>query len=309
MALRWKRKIITAKVEGTYGVDSTPTGAADAILARNVSIEPLNMNYDQREFALPWFGGFGKLPSGGFVKLDFEVECSGGGAAGTAPAYGPLLKGCGMGETINAGVSAVYAPVATETSMSIYFYLDGRLHKILGSLGTCSLVLAAGKTPIWKFSFVGLFSTPTDTALAAPTLSGYIKPVPVNSTNTTPATLHTFSGKFESITLDVGNVIQTRQLVGSEAVGFSDRKSVGSVVLADELIATKDWWTIAKAGTTGAIAVTHGTVAGNKVALAGTSVQLSNLRLSEKDGISMLSMDTDYIPSAAGNDEFSITVT
>ena len=309
MALRWKRKVLLIKVEGTYGVDSAPVVAADSMLARNVSIQPLNLNYDQREFSLPWFGGFGKLPSGGFAQLEFEMEASGGGAAGTIPAFGPALKGCGMSETNTPATSTVYAPVATEQSYSIYFYMDGRLHKILGSLGTFQLVLEAGKIPLFKFRFVGLYSTPTDVSLVTPVLSAFVKPLAVNSTNTTPATLHTFSGKFRSIVVDRGNVLQPRQLVGSEAVGFSDSKVVGSITLADELIATKDWWTIVKAGTTGAIAVTHGTAAGNKIALAGATVQLSNPRLAEQDGISMLSMDSDYIPSAAGNDEFSLTTT
>lgn len=309
MALRWKRKAITAKAEGTYGVDSVPAAATDAILCRNVSIEPLQLTYDQREFALPWFGGFGKIPSDGFVKLDFEVEAAGSAAAGTAPAYGPLLKACGMGETIVAVTSVTYAPVSTENSVSIYMYIDGRLHKILGSLGTAVLMFEAGKVPIYKFSFIGLFSTPTDSALITPTVSAYIKPVAVNKVNTTPATLHTFSGKFASLSLDVGNVLSPRTLVNDQSVGFTDRKSVGSVTLEDELIATKDWWTIVKAGTTGALAFTHGTVAANKIQLTGPAVQLTDPKLSESNGISMLTMGMEFTPTAAGNDEFAIVYT
>lgn len=309
MAMRWKRKAITAKVESPYGTDSTPAAATDAILARNVSIDPLQLNYDQREFALPWYGNFGRLPSGGFVKLDFEVEASGSAAAGTAPAYGPLLKGSGMGETLVALTSATYAPVSTESSLSIYFYMDGRLHKILGAMGTAQLVLESGKGPIYKFSFIGLFSTPTDVSIIAPTLTAYIKPVAVNKVNTTTASLHGYAMKMQSLTLDVGNVLSPRQLVNDEAVGFTDRKTVGSVKFEDVLVATKDFWTIVKAGTTGALSIVHGTVAANIITIGAASVQITDLKSSESNGIAMLDAKLEFIPSSAGNDEFSIAYT
>lgn len=308
-AMRWKRKVILAKVEGTYGTDSTPAAATDAILARNVAIDPLELNYDQREFVLPWFGTFGKIPSGGFVKISFEVEAAGSAAAGTAPAYGPLLKACGMGETIVGATSVTYAPVSTEGSVSMYMYIDGRLHKILGALGTCKLAFNAGKVPVYQFSFIGLFAVPTDIAIVTPTLTAYIKPVAVNKVNTTPATLFTYSAKFVSLVADIGNVLTPRQYVNDEAVGFVDRKTTGQVAIEDELIAAKDWWTIVKNGTTGALAFTHGTVAANKIQLNGPVVQLTEPKLSESNGISILTMNMEFIPSNAGNDEFSIVYT
>ena len=43
MAARYVRNsAILAKVEGTYGTDSTPTGAANAVLVSNLSINPLD---------------------------------------------------------------------------------------------------------------------------------------------------------------------------------------------------------------------------------------------------------------------------
>ena len=56
-------------------------------------------------------------------------------------------------------------------------------------------------------------------------------------------------------------------------------------------------------GATGALALTHGTTAGNKGILAASTVQLTNPRTSEGDNMVMLAMDMIFLPSSAGNDE------
>lgn len=307
----WRRKIITAKSESPYGTDATPTVASNAILARNVRLSPLEQETDGRDNELNYVGHKGEIIAGGYVKLEFEVEVAGAGAAGSAAPYGALFKACGTSETLNAGVSAVYAPVApgAETSASIYFYMGGRLHKLLGAIGDCSLSLSKGKVPLWKFSFMGLYTIPSDAALSAPTLTAFQKPVAVTNANTTPFTLHSYAGKFQELSWQAGNVLTYRNLVGSEAIRFTDRKSVGKVVLEDELVATKDWWTILRAGTVGTLSCKHGQTAGNIVTFAGSNVQLLNPSMDASDNIAMLSMDLAFTPSSSGNDEWSITIT
>jgi len=260
---------------------------------------------------VPYFGNKGRIVAGQFGAMSFEVEVAGaGGAVDAVPKYGPLLRACGMSQTVNAAVSVVYAPITTaEESASIYFYLDGRLQKLLGSLGNVTLRIAAGRIPVYAFEFIGLHVQPTDVALPTPTLTGFTKPVAVNNANTTPFTLHAFAGKFRELTLTTGNVLPYRNLPNSEAIRFVDRKAMGSIRLEKELVAAKDWETLIKAGTLGALACTQGTVAGNKVAIAAANVQLTEPEETEEDGIAMLGMRLELTPSAAGNDEFSITTT
>lgn len=309
--LYWRRKVLSAKSEGTYGTDSTPAVASDAILARNMRLSPLEQETDGRESELNYVGNKGEIIAGSFVKLDFEVEVAGAGAAGTAAPYGALFKACGMSETLNAGTSAVYAPVnpGSETSCTIYFYMGGRRHKLTGALGDVSLSLVKGRVPLWKFSFMGLYSIPTDTALSAPTLTAFQKPVAVTNANTTPFTLHSFAGKFQELSWSAGNVLTYRNMVGSEAIRFTDRKSVGKVVLEDELVATKDWWTSIRSGTLSTLSCKHGQSAGNIVTFAGSNVQLLGPSIDGQDNISMLSMNLAFTPSSSGNDEWSITLT
>ena len=144
--------------------------------------------------------------------------------------------------------------------------------------------------------------------MPTPTLTGFQKPVAVNLANTTPATLHGYAGAFSSISMNAGTQRKYRNLVGSEYIVFMDRMSKGSITLEKPLIGTKDFYTIVKNATLGALSVTHGTVAGNKVTIAAANVQLTSPQESEQDGIKMLQLGMEVLPSAAGNDEFSITV-
>ena len=56
MALKWKTKIILAKTEVTYGVDPTPTGAANAVLCTDVSLNPMDGQDISRALELPYRG-------------------------------------------------------------------------------------------------------------------------------------------------------------------------------------------------------------------------------------------------------------
>ncbi len=310
--LKYNKKALLLKLEVTYGTDPTPAEATDALLAYECEIEPLKLQTDRREFALPHFGNQGELVAGQYVAVRFKVPIAGSGAAGSAPKYGSALISCGLAETLNVGVSAVYNPTtpaaSADKSAAIYYKMDGRLHKVLGALGSVMAVLEAGRKPYYQFSYVGLYAGPSDAALAALTLTAFQKELPVNNANTTPNTLHTFAGKLRRQEFDLGNVIDYRNLPNSEAVRYLDRKSVARFTLEDELVATKDWWTTIKAATLGAWTVTHGTAAGNKVKIDAANVQLLEPSLSSENGTAMISFPANLTPSNAGNDELSITV-
>lgn len=41
MPLFWRKKVLTFKLETTYGTDATPTGAANAVLAIDMAVMPM----------------------------------------------------------------------------------------------------------------------------------------------------------------------------------------------------------------------------------------------------------------------------
>jgi hypothetical protein len=241
--------------------------------------------------------------------VEFEVEVAGAGAAGTAPKYGPLLRGCAHAETVNASVSVVYAPVSeSEESLTLYFHHDGHLHKVLGARGTMTLSITAKQIPKFMFRFLGLYVSPTATADATPTLTGFQTPLSVGKVNTPTFSLHAFSGKLQSFTLEQGATVVHRELVGEESVQITDRRSTGSILIEEPPIGTKNFYAAAAAETLAALEIVHGTTAGNIVEVDAANVQVLTPAKQEMDALTMLAMGLNFVPSGTGDDEYAITV-
>ena len=133
------------------------------------------------------------------------------------------------------------------------------------------------------------------------------KPVAVTQANTTPVTLHTYAGNFTSVNIDIANAVAYRNLINLEEITFTDRNPTASFDLERPTLAQKDFFTTVLNGTTGAFALTHGTVAGNKVQISAPLVQLTNVTMGSANGLETLTLPGDLIPNV-GNDELVITV-
>lgn len=308
MALKFRRMAILAKVETVYATDPTPTGAANAIDAIDVEIEPLAGENVERGIIRPWLGAKPSILVGERMNLSFGVELAGAGAAGDVPAYGPLLRAAGLAETIDAGVNVEYDPVSTgEESATLYFHLDGLRHKATGGRCEAGLRINAEAIPQFRFSFTGLHVAPDDAALPAVDFTAFQKPVPVSDDNTPTFTLHGHSAVMRSLELNLGNDIQHRNLVNSRSVLLVDRTSNGRVSIEAPLLATKDYFAIAKASTLGAMQLVHGVGAGKVVQIDAPKVQVRSPRYENDQGIAMLGIELVVTPDA-GDDEIKITV-
>ncbi|QJE03043.1 hypothetical protein HH212_26160 [Massilia forsythiae] len=305
-----RKRTILSKIETTYGTDPVPTGAANAVLCHSINVTPMETNLVSRDLIRPYMGNSENLAGSVYGKLEIEVELAGSGTAGTAPAFGPLLRACGLSETISAGNSVIYAPVSGGfESITNYFNQDGVLHKMTGSRGSVSLTYSAQNIPMLKFSFQGLYSPVVDAA--APTgvvFTAYQLPLIVNNVNTTGLTLQGFAGLVLSdLSIDIANSVVFRSLVGgSEQVLITDRKPAGSITFEATTVAAKDWWTAARNAATGSLSITHGTVAGNKVKVDAPRAQITQPNYSDKDGIAMIQASLVLVPNA-GNDELTLT--
>lgn len=309
MALLSRKRTLLAKTEVTYGVDPTPTGAANAILVRNLSVTPLNAENVSRDLVRPYLGASEQLIASKYVGCEFEVEMAGSGAAGTAPGYGPLLLACGMAETIVASTTVTYAPVSTSfKSATIYYNIDGVLHKLTGCRGNVEMTIAAGQIPVFKFTFTGIYNAPSDTAAPAVTYTIFQTPLAANNSNTTGFSLFSYSAALESMSLNFGNQVTYRNLIGLEDVIMTDRAVTGNVIFEAPTMAAKDFFSLALGNTLGALDVTHGTVAGNKVQISSTKVDISNPTYSDSNSVHMLNVPLTLVPSTSGNDEISIVV-
>ena len=309
MALLTRKRVILAKIETTYGVDPTPTGALNAILVRNLNVTPQSTQLVGREVIRPYLGNFEQLQASTHVELEFEVEAAGSGAAGTAPGYGALLRACGLSETVTASTKVEYKPVSTGfESVTVYFNVDGVLHKITGARGNVDMSITTAQIPVFKFKFVGIYNAPTDSALPTVSYSNFQTPLVANTTNTPSFSFFSVSPVLQDFSFQLGNQVDYRTLIGSQYVQLTDRKSSGQVTFEANTIATKDWFTSAIGSTLGALSITHGTTAGNKVILASSTVDLLAPSYTDNNGVQMLQVGYVLTPSTAGNDEFTLTI-
>lgn len=308
MALKFRKKVILAAVESTYGTDAAPTGAANAIQTSNLEIQPLEGDVVSRNTDRPTLGNELQIHVGTHVMCSFNVEIAGGGAVDTAPAYGPLLKAAAWAETVTASTSVEYDPVSSnEDSATLYIHLDGQKHALVGARGSVSLSLDPRGIPQYSFTFTGLWADPASVADPTPDYTAFQTPLAVTNDNTTTFTLHGTTPNVLGFSYDHANEVVYRNVVGEESVQIVDRAPAGQITIEAPPLSTKNWFTDAKANTTGALQIVHGTTAGNIVQLDAPTVQVLNPRYGESDGIRTIQMDLSFIPSASGDDEFKIT--
>lgn len=305
--MKSNKKFLTCKIETTYGVDITPTVGTDDVLVSGFSITPVNIQYAERNVARPYFGAQGQINVGEYMQMEFDLEIAGGGAVATAPAYKSVLRACAMAETITPTTGPVtYSLISdAEESASVYFYWDGVRHKMLGSMGSVEWRLNEAQIPVMHVTMLGLYGGIAVAALGgAPNLTAFQKPLGVNKANTT-FSLHSYPAVLSALSINQGAQMIYKNRPNSEKIRYVDRKVTGQVTIECPKPDVKDFFAICRAETTGALALTHGTTAGNKGILAASTVQLTNPRTSEGDNMVMLAMDMIFMPSSAGNDELT----
>ena len=317
MARIIKNTVITAKVETTTGQDALPTGAANAVLVSDVSITPLDTQAIDRKLIRGYFGGSEQLVGPSSVKVGYTVELAGSGTAATAPAWGQLLLGCAAGEGLLTTPPRVeYSPVSSALkSLTQYYYDDGVVHKLLGTQGNCTLSAKVGERPVLRFEWVGLDGGIVATPNVAPVYTPWKKPVAMTKANVVDITLGaTYAAgaltggtvyNSTGLELNFGNVVNFSPMLGTETVDITDRASTASIEL--ELSAAQEVALMAavKANETQSLALTIGTVAGNKVIVFAAAAQLTMPRKSELNGKRLIGFDVRLVP-VNGNDEWLI---
>jgi hypothetical protein len=305
--LFFRKKVLLAKLEVTEGVDPTPTGAANAILTRDLAIELFQGNTEEIDYDKSHMGNGKQIYTGPHSRLTFTVDLQGSGSAGTAPAWGPLLKACGFGETVNAGVDVTYA-LKSDTpfsSLTLYMYLDGELHEVNGARGTVTLDLSKEALPKMNFTFTGLRVAPVAGSPSGVTMAGWIEPTPVTKAETLVCTLDSYAIAMETLSIDVGNNIVYRNLPGIEQVVQTDRATSGSISFEKPALGDKNFDALVAAHTVVDLAVEHGSVAGKKVRVEAKN-QITNPSFADSDGIVMFNADLRMVPTDTGNDELKI---
>ena len=161
-----------------------------------------------------------------------------------------------------------------------------------------------------SFAFSGLFTT-ADTDAAAldveTTLASFVDSIEVNKANTGTCTVMGQAVELENIQIDLGNKVTFRDRPNAAYIALTDREVTGTLSFAATTIAATAWVQTAKTGTTGALAIQHGSTEGNIVKLDAPVLQLEQPSYSDGDGGRLMTSSIG-LKRTAGDDEFKLTV-
>lgn len=300
---------LLVKEETTQNTDSSPL-AANAILARVSDAQPVMAEFADRQNAMPYLGNPGSVAVSSHSEITIEFELAGSASAGTVPGWAPLIKACGFSETVVAATSVTYKPLSTAFKwVTCYYYLDGLLHKMIGSVGNLSISLNSRSIPTATVKLTGLYSATADAAIPSGIdYSAFQAPQAVNKINTQAYTLGGVSVAFDTFSLDMNNNVVYRNMPTLEEAIITDRKPTGQISIQMTSVATKAWHSLALDGTLQAMSMTHGSGAGKVFNITAPKVQLTDPQYADKDGIVMLNFGMKFMPNV-GNDELSIALT
>lgn len=303
-----RKRLLLGKAETTYGTDAVPTLAANGIVCGDITLNGIEATFNKRKIVKPYLGSPGSIKGVTKSSVKFGVEAAGSGAAGTAPAFGELLRACGLSETINAATSVVYAPVSDAfESVTIYGNDDGVQYKLLGVRGTVDLQMTVGDAPILSFDMTGLYGgAPTAVTTPTGTMPTYVLPVSVGGDNSSLITLGGSTYPWQSCNISLSNTVNHTPLAGFEEVVISDRGPMAKVVLQATAAEEIALMALVDSGTEQVFQVTHGTTAGNIIQADGPKFRLTNPQRQDVNGIMLLGFDLEAIPNA-GNDELTLT--
>lgn len=307
------KSLILAKIESTYGTDPVPAAATEALVTVGEPGFSVLGNPRQRNVPLSYFGQLAPINVGEGLSLSFKTELKGSGAAGTVSRYGPLFRACNFTETISAGVSFAYAMNSTleGESITLYFYANGTLHKMMGCVGKVKLNFKTLEINTAEWEFTGLYASPhaSDVTFPTPTHET-IAPLLWKNANFVYNSVATLV--IDELTLDIGNTISKR-VDANNATGISryyinQREVKGTMNPEKVALTTLNPWTIYDASTSANLETKPTGTAGNLVEVVATSLILEPPKYGNRENVLNWDLSFSVNPTlSAGNNEVSVT--
>ena len=304
-----RKMVILAKAEATYGVDSIPTAALNAIRAFDVTAVPVEGDEIENAYVQAHFGSTPTTQVTQYKSLSFSVPFSGVAALGTVPGVAELLRMCSVSVTNTPATSTKFNPVTDNPeSGTLIFNIDGIKHASYGVRGTVTVDANAKAAPAWKFELKGSFVPLVDAALPTGAIyTKFLNPLGVNKANTT-LSVDGVAVAASAFSFVLGNEVVKEDLMNVDSVDITGRKSTGSVTFRNTDVAVRDWVGMGLARAQVAISFRHGQAATNTVKFTAARAEIGKPTYSDSNGVQMIVLPLRFIPSDAGNDEWQFEI-
>lgn len=307
MVKNFERQVLLAKNESSYGTDSVPTAAANAIPIVEATKPEIDVSLIERGHPFPALAKLNPLAGAKMAKIAFKMEYFGSGTAITPPRIGDLWEACGLAETIG-GADVTYTPAsASLKSNTMYFYLDGLLYKLLGAVGNFKMSGKAGEPVYFEFEKVGLYQDDADANIVSPTFESNYRIPPLSmSVSMTLDSIATFV--LREFNIDMGipiiNRLDMKATHGYAGFMVGKRNPTGNIIIEAESKATYDTLTKFKNSTEVACTITIGSIAGNKLEISMPKMTYTNVGIENADGLVTfnLPITLNYNSGSGGGD-------
>jgi hypothetical protein len=306
MRLYEQNQLVLAKPEGSYGDDSAPV-AANAMLASSIKVNPLEGDVAKRNNFTGFMGNQGSIRTSQYVTVELEVELGGSGTKDLPPAYGVLYRACSWAEVITATTQVDYSLVSTGfESVSLYYYADKALHKVLGTYGSMSFKLGANGIPMAVFKLLGLYVKPTHAASPpAGDFSGFKLPLAVTDATVTTCTFFGQTVNMSDLTVDSGVNAEFVAVINNEGVDITGRAANVNITFEEPEITSINFFDLAQRSQYGALAYQLGTDVideGNIFECNVPQIQISSVDRTYNKGIAHLQIQGDVVPATKNSD-------
>ena len=236
MPLLKRLRVLAAAIETTPGTAETLDAGDATYNVYNPIIQP-SIEMGQRERQ----GSFGRLTAIAGQRVGtatFMTDLEWDGTA-TEPAWADaFLPACGFVKSGGTYTATDEAPGTNVKTLTIGCYVNGVKKQLRGCMGNFRVVLPTGRNAMIEWTFQGVWDTPTDTAILAPT---YTTSNPVRATG---AVAFGSTLCVSEMAFDAGNVLTPRECQGDIAgVNYflvTDRQPIATADPESALVASAD---------------------------------------------------------------------
>jgi hypothetical protein len=304
-----KQSVLLAKIESVYGTDPTPSPTVDALLVMDVNVKLVHETLE-RNVAWKFFDKKPSIKGESYAEVSFKIDMIGSGSVALAPRIGAILKAARLEETVQSGSSVTYTvSVGTISSVTLYVYIDGRLHIITGAkVANAKITYTAGKTCVMEVTMKGLYAAASVAVLPATvTYESTVNLPPVCKSS-----LFAYNAKTtlvaQTVEIDFGielakraSLNTTTGVAGFEIVGYNPKVTIDP----ECQIETSYTFEADLLTTPRAVAVVATRAAGNIITLNVPKFNITDIAYGDREGI-LIENVSGEASANSGSDAFNI---
>lgn len=298
-----KERLLRARAAGTAG----NMAATDTFKVRNLQPTRLGGNYTEQSYANGQEGASAEELFDQHAGVSFETDGGWGTAAGTAPLIAPLLKACGMTETVVATTSVTFAPTPRGTTFGaaeLHFLNGDQAQDIGDARGALTFTANAGQRPFFAYNFMGSYTAPTAETWAVPDFSAW-----KDGPTAVPARMQAYT--VDGIKLCVNQFSWTdgrspavNKFMNCDDVDNFTHRLTGRMQIEMPDLASMELVEACRTGITAPLVweINHPTAADGAMRIAAPTVQMKWAGEADIGGIMGANIDLVFLPDQGGDD-------